>query len=70
VSIGIPKIALLAAWLALLAGGVAAGADGAPDGNTNRPAILVLGDSLAAGYGVDPGRRIRRCCRRRWTPPG
>lgn len=51
---GLPKTALLAAWLAL-AGGVAAGADGVPDGNTNRPAILVLGDSLAAGYGLDPG---------------
>lgn len=54
-NIAIPKTALLAAWLALLAGGAAAGADGPADGNTNRPAILVLGDSLAAGYGVDPG---------------
>jgi acyl-CoA thioesterase-1 len=52
---GIQKIALLiAAWLAL-AGAPAARADGPPDAATNRPAILVLGDSLAAGYGVDPG---------------
>lgn len=50
----IPKSAALAACLAL-AGGLAARADGPPDANTNRPAILVLGDSLAAGYGVDPG---------------
>jgi acyl-CoA thioesterase-1 len=51
---GFPKTALLAAWLGM-AGGVAAGADGPTDANTNRPGILVLGDSLAAGYGVDPG---------------
>jgi hypothetical protein len=43
VSIGIPKTALLAPWLALLAGGAAARADGPPDAGANRPAILVLG---------------------------
>lgn len=44
---------LAALWA--LAGAPAARADCPPDANTNRPAILVLGDSLAAGYGVDPG---------------
>jgi acyl-CoA thioesterase-1 len=47
------QIALLAAGLAL-AGAPAARADGPPEANTNRPAVLVLGDSLAAGLGVDP----------------
>jgi acyl-CoA thioesterase-1 len=49
----IAKAALLAAWLAL-AVAVAARADDPPGTGTNRPAILVLGDSLAAGLGVDP----------------
>jgi len=51
---GIAKAALLAAGLAL-AGVPAAPAASPPDTNTNRPAVLVLGDSLAAGNGVDPG---------------
>jgi len=51
---GIPKIALLAGWLAL-AGAPGAQAADAPGADTNRPAVLVLGDSLAAGLGVDPG---------------
>ena len=45
--------ALAAVWLAL-AGALPARAQDPPAANTNRPAILVLGDSLAAGYGVDP----------------
>jgi acyl-CoA thioesterase-1 len=44
----------LAGWLAL-AGAPGARAEDPPEGRPNRPAILVLGDSLAAGYGVDPG---------------
>ena len=51
---GIRQIALLAVGLAL-AGALTARADDPPEANPNRPAILVLGDSLAAGYGVDPG---------------
>jgi acyl-CoA thioesterase-1 len=51
---GLPRIALLAAWLAL-AGALGARAEDPPQAGTNRPGILVLGDSLAAGYGVDPG---------------
>jgi len=50
---GIPKAALLAACL-VPAGAPGARADDSPGANTNRPAILVLGDSLAAGLGVDP----------------
>jgi len=50
---GIAKSAWLAAWLALACGPAARAAD-APAANPSRPAILVLGDSLAAGYGVDP----------------
>ncbi len=50
---GIPKAALLAACL-VPAGALAARVDDPPRGSTNRPAILVLGDSLAAGLGVDP----------------
>lgn len=51
---GIAKTALLAAWLAL-AGAPGARAADPPGADTNRPAVLVLGDSLAAGLGVDPG---------------
>lgn len=51
----LPKIALLAAALAL-AGASGARAEDPPAANPSRPAILVLGDSLAAGYGVDPGQ--------------
>ena len=49
----LPVPALLAGWLAL-AGALAAQIDDPPEADTNRPAILVLGDSLAAGLGVDP----------------
>jgi acyl-CoA thioesterase-1 len=49
------QIALLAAGLALADAPPDAGAAGPPDAATNRPAVLVLGDSLAAGLGVDPG---------------
>ena len=45
---------MLAAGLAL-AGAPTARADGSPAADTNRPAVLVLGDSLAAGLGVEPG---------------
>jgi len=49
----VPKAVLLAAcWP--LAGALWAGAGDSPEAGTNRPAILVLGDSLAAGLGVDP----------------
>jgi acyl-CoA thioesterase-1 len=50
---GVSITALLAAWFPL-AGAVFAQMDDPPEANTNRPAILVLGDSLAAGLGVDP----------------
>ncbi len=51
---GIARTALLAACLPLA--GVLLAKDGvAPTSITNRPAILVLGDSLSAGLGVDPG---------------
>jgi acyl-CoA thioesterase-1 len=49
----IATTALVAAWLAL-AFAVAARAEDPPGTGTNRPSILVLGDSLAAGLGVDP----------------
>jgi len=52
---GIAKTAWLAAWLALAAAPCARAGD-SPGANTNRPAILVLGDSLAAGLGVDPSQ--------------
>jgi acyl-CoA thioesterase-1 len=54
ISTGMTMAALLAAELTL-AGAVCARAEDPPEANTNRPAILVLGDSLAAGLGVDPG---------------
>lgn len=50
---GIPKAALLAAWMAL-AGAVSAQPADPRAASPSRPAILVLGDSLAAGLGVDP----------------
>ena len=50
---GIPQAALLAAWMAL-AGAVFAQSNGPPSASPSRPAILVLGDSLAAGLGVEP----------------
>lgn len=46
-----PLHVLAAAILCLLACAPARGADAAP---ASRPAIVVLGDSLSAGYGVDP----------------
>jgi acyl-CoA thioesterase-1 len=49
----IPKIARLAVALTLAAA-MTARAGNLPVAGTNRPAILVLGDSLAAGLGVDP----------------
>jgi acyl-CoA thioesterase-1 len=51
--IGIPKAALLAAGVAL-AGAVFAQPEAPPATSPSRPAILVLGDSLAAGLGVEP----------------
>jgi acyl-CoA thioesterase-1 len=48
------KAALLAVCLPL-AGELWAGAGDSPTTGANRPAILVLGDSLSAGLGVDPG---------------
>jgi len=51
---GMARTLWLAAWLAL-AGAPGARAEDPPEARPNRPAILVLGDSLAAGYGVDPG---------------
>jgi acyl-CoA thioesterase-1 len=51
--IGIPKAALLAAWVTL-AGAVFAQPEAPPAASPGRPAILVLGDSLAAGLGVEP----------------
>jgi acyl-CoA thioesterase-1 len=53
ISTGMTMAALLAAELTL-AGAGCARAEDPPEANTNRPAILVLGDSLAAGLGVDP----------------
>ena len=46
---------ILAAMAAgLLANTAAAQTDKPPPANADRPAVLVLGDSMAAGYGVDP----------------
>jgi acyl-CoA thioesterase-1 len=48
---------LLTLWLLALgtsAQPAPAQSEVSPPVNTNRPAVLVLGDSLAAGYGVDP----------------